>query len=78
MRRENKSGEETATSQSLNEALGWFDSSWYYVSIAYSCKKMGLLVATEDEEEAWREGEEVCAGFGAQAKTLSVTKVVIQ
>jgi hypothetical protein len=78
MRREDKSGVETATSQSVNEAPSWFDSSWYYVSITYSGKKMGLLVAAEDEEEAWREGEEVCAGFGAQAKTLSVTKVVIQ
>jgi hypothetical protein len=51
---------------------------WHYASIQYGDQLFGLLVETEDEEEARREARELCTSFGDQARLLSVTKVVIQ
>jgi hypothetical protein len=64
--------------RSTNAGHGWFETPWYYVSIAYSGKRMGLLVETDSEEEARREGEALCTDLGHLAKRISVTKVLIQ
>ena len=53
-------------------------SPWHYASIRYAGQLLGLLVETDDEEEARREARELCTSFGSQAILLSVTKVVIQ
>ncbi len=55
-----------------------FESPWHYVRVGYGDKQMGLLVETGDEEEARREGEELCTSFGADARILSVRRVVVQ
>jgi hypothetical protein len=64
--------------RSTKTGAGWFETPWYYVSIAYRGKRMGLLVETDSEEEARREGEAFCGDLGHVAKRISVTKVVIQ
>jgi hypothetical protein len=64
--------------RSTNPRHGWFETPWYYVSIAYRGKQMSLLVETDSEEEARREGEALCSDLGYLAKRISVTKVVIQ
>jgi len=57
---------------------GLLDSQWHYVSVSYGGKQMGLLVETDDEEEAWQEAEDLRRAFGAEAKILTVQKVVVQ
>ena len=61
-----------------NDEPDWFDTPWHYVSVDYRGQELGLLVQTDDEEEARREAEELCTAFGARASVLSVRKVVIQ
>ena len=63
--------------RSTNAGHGWFETPWYYVSIAYRGKRVELLVETDSEEEARREGEALCTDLGHLAKRISVTKVVI-
>jgi hypothetical protein len=46
-----KNGKESAA---LNETPNWFESAWHYVCVGYGGRQMGLLVETDDEEEAWR------------------------
>jgi hypothetical protein len=75
---ESKNSSATKARRNANGEQGWFESPWYYVSIAYRGQQMGLLVATDSEEEAHREAEAVCVDLGELAKPLSVTKVVIQ
>lgn len=75
MQDKTKNGKESAA---LNEAPNWFESDWHYVCVGYGGQQMGLLVETDDEEEAWREAEDLCARFGSEARTLFVRKVVIQ
>jgi len=62
----------------VKQAPAWFDTPYYYVSIAYGGSQMGLLVRTDDEERARREADRLCTSFGAMARTLSVRKVVVQ
>jgi hypothetical protein len=57
---------------------GLLDSQWHYVSVSYGGKQMGLLVETDDEEEAWMEAEDLRRAFGADARILTVQKVVVQ
>ena len=65
--------------QTFNEEVpGLLDASWHYVSVGYGGKQMGLLVETDDEDEAWREAEDLRRAFGADARILDVRKVVIQ
>ena len=64
--------------RSTNAGHGWFETPWYYVSIAYRGKRMELLVETDSEEEARREGEALCTDLGRLAKRISVTKLRIQ
>jgi hypothetical protein len=64
--------------RSTNAEHSWFQTPWYYVSIAYRGKQMGLLVETDSEEEARQEGEALCTDLGHLAQRISVTKVQIQ
>lgn len=64
--------------RSAKTGANWFETPWYYVSIAYRGKRMGLLVETDSEEEARREGEALCLNLGHLAKRISVTKIVVQ
>jgi len=64
--------------RSTNAGHGWFETPWYYVSIAYRGKQMELLVETDSEEEARREGEALCTDLGHLGKRISVKKVLIQ
>lgn len=50
---------------------------WYYASIEYQQRKIGVLVETGDESTARREGEEICASFGTQTTLLSVERVIL-
>jgi hypothetical protein len=67
-----------AISQNSNDEPGLLDSQWHYVSVSYGGKQMGLLVETDDEEEAWLEAEDLRRAFGADARILMVQKVVVQ
>lgn len=64
--------------RTANTGHSWFEAPMYYVSIAYRGKQLGLLVETDSEEVAQREGEALCVDLGHLAKPISVTKVVIQ
>jgi hypothetical protein len=61
-----------------NQAPTWIETLSHYVTIGYGGQQLGLLVETDDEEEARREAEDLCAGFDGPATILSVRKVVIQ
>jgi hypothetical protein len=78
MGREAKDSRATVSSKPVIETAGWLEAPWHYVTIGYCGQQLGLLVETDDEEEAWREAEELCNGFDAQAKVLWVRKVAIQ
>ena len=67
-----------AIGQNFNDEPGLLDSQWHYVSVSYGGKQMGLLVETDDEEEAWLEAEDLRRAFGADARILTVQKVVVQ
>lgn len=77
MRQTNK-GSGATVGEYLGGIPNMFESPWHYVSVGYGGKQMGLLVETGDEEEARREGEELCTSFGADARILSVRRVVVQ
>ena len=64
--------------QISSDEPGLLDSQWHYVSVSYGGKQMGLLVETDDEEEAWMEAEDLRRAFGADARILTVQKVVVQ
>jgi hypothetical protein len=65
-------------SSMANDEPSLLDSQWHYVSVSYGGKQMGLLVETDDEEEAWMEAEDLRRAFGADARILTVQKVVVQ
>ena len=67
-----------AIGQTSNDEPGLLDSQWHYVSVSYGGKQMGLLVETDDEEEAWQEAEDLRRAFGDDARILTVQKVVVQ
>jgi hypothetical protein len=75
---ESKNSSAAKAKRIANGGHGWFETPWYYVSITYHGQQMGLLVETDSEEEAQREGEALCLDLGDLATPLSVTKVVIQ
>lgn len=62
----------------FSEEPGLLDAQWHYVSVSYGGKQMGLLVETDNEEEAWLEAEDLRRAFGADAKIVTVQKVVVQ
>jgi hypothetical protein len=73
----NKGSTPTIDQYSSDEP-GLLDSQWHYVSVSYDGKQMGLLVETDDEDEAWQEAEDLRRAFGAGAKITDVRKVVVQ
>lgn len=62
----------------FSDEPGLLDTQWHYVSVSYGGKQMGLLVETDDEEEAWLEAEDLRRAFGPNAKIVTVQKVVVQ
>jgi hypothetical protein len=62
----------------VNQAPKWLETPWHYATVGYCGQELGLLVETDDEEAARREGEEPCTYFGDQARVLCVRKVMIQ
>ena len=74
----NKNSSMTTADKFLSEEPGLLDSQWHYVSVGYGGKQMGLLVETDDMEEAWQEAEDLRRAFGAGAKIIAVQKVVVQ
>jgi hypothetical protein len=74
----NKNGSATTVNQLFNEDPGLLDTQWHYVTVSYGGKQMGLLVETDDEDEAWEEAEDLRRAFGADAKITTVQKVVVQ
>jgi len=74
----NKNGSATTIDQLFNEDPGLLDTQWHYVTVSYGGKQMGLLVETDDEDEAWEEAEDLRRAFGADAKITTVQKVVVQ
>ena len=78
LRHYTKSGTAAIAGKPVNPAPSWLETHWHYVTLGYRGQEVGLLVKTDDEEEAWREAEELCSRFGGQARLLSVRKVMIQ
>jgi hypothetical protein len=74
----NKNSSAATIDQFFNEDPGLLDSQWHYVSVSYDGKQMGLLVETDDEDEAWQEAEDLREAFGDDAKIIAVQKVIIQ
>lgn len=78
MRQITRVGNAFAVDEPLGEEPGLSEGEWYYVNVSYGDRRMGLLVETDAEEEAWREGEEFCESFSVHAKVVSVQKIVLQ
>ncbi len=74
----NKNSSMTTVDKFFNDEPGLLDSQWHYVSVGYEGKQMGLLVETDDMEEAWQEAEDLRRAFGAGAKIIAVQKVIVQ
>jgi hypothetical protein len=74
----NKNDNAAIVDQFLSEEPGLLDSQWHYVSVSYDGKQMGLLVETDDEDEAWQEAEDLRSAFGEDAKITAVQKVIVQ
>ena len=74
----NKNGNAAIVDQFLSEEPSLLDSQWHYVSVSYDGKQMGLLVETDDEDEAWEEAEDLRSAFGEDAKITAVQKVIVQ
>ena len=68
----------SASKPAVDQAPSWFETPWHQVTIGYSGQQLILLVETDDEEEAQREAQELCAGFDRPARVLSVRRVVLQ
>lgn len=62
----------------VNRAPSWLELPWQYVTIDYGGRQLGLLVETDDEDEARQEAQKLCAEFESQARIISVIKVVLQ
>jgi hypothetical protein len=74
----NKNGSAATVDQLFNQEPGLLDTQWHYVTVSYGGKQMGLLVETDDEDEAWEEAEDLRRAFGDDAKITTVQKVVVQ
>jgi hypothetical protein len=74
----NKNSSAAIVDRFPNEEPGLLDSQWHYVSVSYGGKQMGLLVETDDEDEAWQEAEDLRSAFGEDAKITAVQKVIVQ
>jgi hypothetical protein len=74
----NKNSSATTVDRLFDQEPGLLDSQWHYVSVSYGGKQMGLLVETDDEDEAWQEAEDLRRAFGDDAKITAVQKVIVQ
>jgi len=74
----NKNSSASTVDRFSNEEPTLLDSQWHYVSVSYGGKQMGLLVETDDEDEAWQEAEDLRSAFGDDAKITAVQKVIVQ
>jgi hypothetical protein len=74
----NKNSSAATVDRFFDEEPGLLDSQWHYVSVSYEGKQMGLLVETDDEDEAWEEAEDLRRAFGDDAKITAVQKVIVQ
>ena len=74
----NKNSSAATVDRFFNEEPSLLDSQWHYVSVSYDGKQMGLLVETDDEDEAWEEAEDLRSAFGEDAKITAVQKVIVQ
>jgi hypothetical protein len=74
----NKNSSTTTGDRLFDQEPGLLDSQWHYVSVSYGGKQMGLLVETDDEDEAWQEAEDLRRAFGDDAKITAVQKVIVQ
>ena len=74
----NKNDNATTIGEFFNDEPGLLDSQWHYVSVSYDGKQMGLLVETDNEDEAWEEAEDLRRAFGEDAKITAVQKVIVQ
>ena len=78
MRQITRVGNAIAIDEPLGGEPGLFEGEWYYVSVSYGDRQMGLLVETDAEDEAWQEAQEFCDSFGDPAKVVGVQKIVLQ
>ena len=78
MRQITRVGNAIAVDEPLGEEPGLAEGEWYYVSVSYGDRRMGLLVETDAEDEAWQEAEEFCESFSVYAKVIGVQKIVLQ
>ena len=74
----NKNSSASIVDRFYSEEPSLLDSQWHYVSVSYGGKQMGLLVETDDEDEAWEEAEDLRRAFGTDAQITAVQKVVVQ
>jgi hypothetical protein len=74
----NKNSSAATVDRFFSEEPSLLDSQWHYVSVSYGGKQMGLLVETDDEDEAWEEAEDLRRAFGTDAQITAVQKVVVQ
>jgi hypothetical protein len=74
----NKNSSAATVDRFFSEEPSLLDSQWHYVCVSYGGKQMGLLVETDDEDEAWEEAEDLRCAFGADAQITAVQKVVVQ
>ena len=65
-------------SEPVSGEPGLGEGQWYYASLSYGDKQMGILLETDDEDEAWHEAEEFCDNFSIYAKVITIQKVVLQ
>ena len=78
MRQTTRLGNAIAFDEPQADEPGLNEGNWYYACIGYGDKQMGLLLETDDEDEAWQEAEDFCDNFSIYAKVIGVQKVVLQ
>ena len=67
-----------AIEEPVADEPGLMEGNWFYACVSYGDKQMGLLLETDDEDEAWQEAEDFCDNFSIYAKVVGVQKVVLQ
>jgi len=73
-----KVGNAIAIDEPLGDEPELADGDWYYATVSYDGRQMGLLVGTDDQEEARLEAEDFCDSFGDGARIIGIQKIVLQ
>jgi len=73
-----KVGNAIAIDEPLGDEPELADGDWYYATVSYDGRQMGLLVGTDDQEEARLEAEDFCESFGDGARIIGIQKIVLQ